>query len=71
MIVQAAILLLAAAAYVLWPLLRAEAGGSVTEPDLGGPARVRARELEELDLDVATGRVDRQEAGVRRRELER
>ena len=67
--VQAAILLLAAATFVLWPLLRAQTVRA--RPEAGPQAMEghRGRELEELELDVATGRLSQLEAEARRREL--
>jgi len=65
----ATVVLLVAAPVVLWPLIthwQPEA-----EPE-GAPAAVadaRRRELEELELDLAAGRLSEREAALRRREL--
>ena len=69
MIVQAAILLLVAASFVLWPLLRAQTAGLPPEPGPQAMEGKRRRESEELELDVATGRLSPLEAEARRREL--
>ncbi len=60
-------ILLLAAPFVLWPLIRHlppdEAGDTI---DAGARRR---RELEDLELDVALGRLSAEEAARRRREL--
>jgi len=63
----ASALLLLAAPFVLWPLIR----HWQPEPE-AGPVDERERrrhDLEELDLDVAAGRISEREAAERRREL--
>ena len=67
MIIQAAILLLAAGGFVLWPLLGSEPDA---EPaTAAGPTQdQRSRDLEDLELDVASGRLSREDADQRRRE---
>ena len=60
-------LMLLAAPFVLWPLIR----HWQPEPEAAagdGPER-RRHDLEELDLDVAAGRISEREAAERRREL--
>lgn len=62
-------LLLVAAPFILWPLLThwtpdAEPG---VELELD---EVRRRELEELELDLASGRMSEGEAARRRRDLQ-
>ena len=68
MIVQAAILLLAAGAFVLWPLLGMSEPGAESAPDAGPTEDQRSRDLEDLELDVASGRLSREDADQRRRE---
>ena len=63
-------LMLLAAPFVLWPLIR----HWQPEPEPPGEPEREARErrrgdLEELDLDVAAGRISEREAAVRRSEL--
>jgi cytochrome c-type biogenesis protein CcmI len=62
----ASALMLVAAPFVLWPLIRH------WQPDpeaaAGGDPESRRRELEELDLDVAAGRITEREAAERRLE---
>jgi cytochrome c-type biogenesis protein CcmI len=67
--VYATLLLLAAAPFVLWPLIRH------WQPEPERPPRVdlreaRLRELEELELDFSAGRLSAREAELRRAELE-
>jgi cytochrome c-type biogenesis protein CcmI len=65
----ATLLLALGAAYALWPLVR----HWQPEPDLASRPpdlrEARLRELEELDLDVAAGRLSEAEAARRRAEL--
>lgn len=69
MIVQAAILLALAAGFVLWPLLRqGPAEPARPHPPEGG-ASPRTWEPEELDLDVAGGRLSPEQGAARRREM--
>ena len=65
----ATLLLALAAPFVLWPLITHWQPDP--EPDsASGAADRRRRELEELELDVAAGRLSASEAAARRRELE-
>lgn len=71
MIAQAAILLVLAAGFVFWPLLRQAPSGPVLP---GGPDQGAAPDTwdpEEIDLDVAGGRLSPEQAAQRRRESER
>lgn len=62
----ATLLLVVAAPIVLWPLL----SHWQPEPDTEVlPAGERQRELEEIELDAASGRISEAEAMRRRREL--
>ena len=61
-------LLLLAAPFVLWPLLT-HWTPEPQSPDAEPGAQARLGELEELDLDVASGRISEGEAARRRREL--
>ena len=66
----ASLLLLLAAPFVLWPLIR----HWQPEPEPAGAPEREARErrrgeLEELNLDVAAGRISEREAAARRSEL--
>lgn len=68
MILVATVVLLAALPFLLWPLLR--------PPELGESAEVTApsgeelaHRLEEVELDLASGRLDRSEAERRQAEL--
>ena len=68
--VVATLLLLAAAPFVLWPLIR----HWQPEPEPAAAPEREARErrrseLEELDLDIAAGRISEREAASRRGEL--
>ena len=65
----ATVLLAVAALFVLWPLITHWQPKAEAETAAGGGER-RRRELEELDLDVAAGRLSAAEAAARRRELE-
>ena len=59
MILEAGVLLIVCGVFVLWPLL----GSSQSGPPTREPAdEVRRRDLEELDLDVASGRLTAEEA---------
>jgi cytochrome c-type biogenesis protein CcmI len=62
----ASVLMVLAAPFVLWPLIR----HWQPEPEAvaGDDPERRRRELEELDLDVAAGRISEREAADRRRE---
>lgn len=69
----ATVLLLAALPILLWPLLRPgrEAG---LEPEPGGDpaaADILPHRLEEVALDLETGRIDAAEAGRREEEIRR
>lgn len=62
-------LLIVAAPFVLWPLIthwQPEPEQSLTA---GEAAEARRREFEELELDLASGRLGEGEAARRRREL--
>lgn len=65
----ATLLLAAAGLYVVWPLVRHWQAPSERPPGPGYEAL--EAELEELQLDVAAGRLSELEAAVRRRELRR
>jgi hypothetical protein len=60
----ATILLAAGAAYALWPLLRHWQAPPERTPPAEPPA-----ELDDLELEVAAGRLSEAEAAARRREL--
>ena len=59
-------LMLLAAPFVLWPLIRH--WQPEPEPATGDDRERRRRQFEELDLDVAAGRISEAEAAERRRE---
>ena len=68
MTLVATVVLLAALPFLLWPLLR--------PPELGAPAEAAAdgrdeleHQVEEIELDLASGRLDRREADRRLAEL--
>ena len=66
----ASVLMLLAAPFVLWPLIRH--WQPTPEPPSAPEQEARARrrhDLEELDLDVAAGRISEREAAARRSEL--
>jgi cytochrome c-type biogenesis protein CcmI len=66
----ASVLMLLAAPFVLWPLIRHWQPAPELPAAPGQEARDRRRhELEELDLDVAAGRISEREAAARRSEL--
>jgi hypothetical protein len=65
----ASLLLVLAASYVLWPLLR-HWSPRVASAAPADPEDERLRELEEIELDVAAGRLSEPEAAVRRRDLQ-
>jgi cytochrome c-type biogenesis protein CcmI len=68
--VVASLLLLLAAPFVLWPLIRHWQPAPEPPAAAALDARERRRgELEELDLDVAAGRISEREAAARRSEL--
>lgn len=68
--VLATALLLLAAPFVLWPLIRHWQPAPEPPAAPEWEARERRRsELEELDLDVAAGRISEREAAARRSEL--
>ncbi len=65
----ASLVVAAAAPFILWPLIRHWQPG----PEPAPPADqrdTRFRELEELELDVASGRLSPQEAERRRAEVQ-
>lgn len=66
--VLASVLLLLAAPWVLWPLIRHWQPGAQATP-APDPVEARLRELDEIELDLAGGRLSESEAARRRREL--
>lgn len=66
----ATLLLVLSAPFVLWPLIRhlEPEPDPAAEDEMGD---LRSRRLEEIDLDLASGRLDRLEAERLRRELAR
>lgn len=64
----ATLLLLLAAPWVLWPLVR-HWQPAVARPRRTDPADERLRALEEIELDLEAGRLSEEEAALRRREL--
>jgi hypothetical protein len=64
----ASLLLVLAAPFVLWPLLRHWSPGA-TSAAPADPEDERLRELEEIELDLASGRLSEREAVARRRDL--
>jgi cytochrome c-type biogenesis protein CcmI len=60
-------LMLLAAPFVLWPLIRH--WQPEPDPPAGDDRDRRRRELEELDLDADAGRISQGEAAERRREV--
>jgi hypothetical protein len=68
-LVWASLLLVLAAPFVLWPLLRHWSPG-VASAAPADPEDERLRELEEIELDLAAGRLSEGEAAVRRRDLQ-
>ena len=72
MTVVATALLLLALPFLLWPLLRPPALPAVEEVENGEPPASRddlLRQVEEVQLDLASGRLDRAEAERRIAEL--
>jgi cytochrome c-type biogenesis protein CcmI len=65
----ATLVVVAAAPVVLWPLIRHWQPDADPEAP-ADPREARLRELEELELDVASGRLSRLEADRRRAELQ-
>jgi hypothetical protein len=66
--VLASVMLAAAAPPVLWPLIAH--WQPRLQPAVAVDAReARLRELEEIELDLAAGRISEREAALRRREL--
>ena len=64
----ATLLLALSAPFVLWPLIRHLEPDPEPEPAVDG-AELRRRRFEEIDLDLASGRLDPAEADRLRREL--
>ena len=68
MILVATVVLLLALPFLLWPLLRPPELPAAAEAT--GPDRMElARQVEEVELDLASGRLDRPEAERRLAEL--
>jgi hypothetical protein len=65
----ASLLLVLAAPFVLWPLLR-HWSPRVASAAPADPEDERLRELEEIELDLAAGRLSVREAAIRRRDLQ-
>jgi hypothetical protein len=54
--------------FVVWPLVR-HWQPRVAAPPAANPEEARIGELEEIEFDLAAGRLSEREAAVRRREL--
>jgi len=71
--IVATVLLLLAMPFLLWPLLRPAAEAAAAEageaPDAPAGREELLRQVEELQLDLASGRIDRPEADRRLAEL--
>jgi cytochrome c-type biogenesis protein CcmI len=70
MILVASVVLLAAIPFLLWPLLRPPELTAVTETTTPNGDEL-AHQVEEVELDLASGRLDRREAERRLAELRR
>ena len=70
MFVAATAVLVLALPFLLWPLLRPPELKAPTESSENNPDEL-LRRLEEVQLDLASGRLDRQEADRRTAELRR
>ena len=68
MILVATVVLLLALPFLLWPLLRPPELPLAAETTESNPADL-ARQIEEVELDLASGRLDRPEAERRLAEL--
>ena len=64
----ATLTLVAALPFVVWPLIRHWQPGQAA-PAGGSPEDRRLSELEEIESDLAAGRLSEVEAALRRREL--
>jgi hypothetical protein len=60
--------LILAVPFVVWPLIRHWQPRVAAEP-VGNREEARLSELEEIEVDLAAGRLSEDEAAVRRREL--
>jgi len=65
----ASVLLLLAATFVLWPLVRHWQPRVAVAP-APDPGEARLSELEEIESDLAAGRLSEREAALRRRGLQ-
>jgi hypothetical protein len=65
----ATLTLVVALPFVVWPLLRHWQPSAVAGP-VASPDQRRHVELEEIEFDLAAGRLSEREAALRRRELQ-